>query len=82
MIKLTNPAVRNVLYVVYAVASMALGSIVVFCGASDVYTLPSWVTPAAAVLAYVGSGLGFIASANTPAPAPAEAPEPGTVPAA
>lgn len=78
MIKLTNPSVRNVLYILHAVAAMALGSIVVFCGASDVYALPAWVTPAAAVLAYIGSGLGFVASAHTPAPAA----EQGTVPAA
>lgn len=39
-IRITNPRLRNAGYIVYAGASLALGSIVVFCGASDAYTLP------------------------------------------
>lgn len=74
--KLTNPKVRNVLYCIYSVLNLVLGSVIVFCGATDVFALPVWVTPAAAVLAYLGSGLGFVASANTPVE-----PAPGTVPA-
>lgn len=86
---LTNPKVRNVCYVIYSILNLALGSIVVFCGSTDVWVLPPWVTPATAALAYLGAGLGFVASANTPtvtkATTPAveavEEPEPGTVPA-
>lgn len=75
--KITNPKVRNVCYVVYTILNLALGSIIVFCGSSDEFFLPSWVTAASAVLAYIGSGLGLVASANTPS---GEL-EPGSVPA-
>lgn len=63
--KITNPKVRNAAYIAYSALSLALGSIVVFCGASDAYTLPEWVTPATAAIAYIGAGLGLVASANT-----------------
>ena len=78
MIKPSNPRVRNALYLVYSALSLALGSVVVFCGASSAYALPDWATPAGAVLAYIGSGLGLVASSNTPAGAASSGtPEPG-----
>lgn len=57
--------VRRVLYVVFAVVGLALGAAQVGYGAAEAGQ-PTWLTVALAVYAFVGTGLGFTASANTP----------------
>lgn len=88
MIRISNPAVRNILYfVVVGVIGLTLGSINVFCAASDRYVLPPWMPGAMAVYTFVAGQLGFLASANTPSGSSeistpvSEEPEIGTVPA-
>lgn len=58
--------VRRVLYVTFAVVGLALGATQVGYGAAEAGQ-PTWLTVALAVYAFVGTGLGFTASANTPA---------------
>lgn len=65
-ITISSPRVRNVLYLVMSVAALALGSLKVFCAASDNYITPDWVDPAITALTYIAAGLGLIASAHTP----------------
>lgn len=87
---ITDPTVRRWMYAIYAVASITLGSIFTFCGASDVYRLPDWVQPASAALAYIGGAVGLVAGAHTSAPelhehqesAPTAGLDEGDVPAA
>ena len=64
---ISNPRVRAVLYTIMSVASIVLGSIKIFCGASEDYITPGWVDPAITALVYIAGGLGLVASANTPA---------------
>ena len=59
--------VRKVLYVIFAVVGLALGATQVGYSAAEAGQ-PTWLTVALAVYAFVGTGLGFTASANTPAP--------------
>lgn len=73
---ISNPRVRAVLYTAMSVASIILGSIKIFCGASEDYITPGWVDPAITALVYIAGGLGLVASANTPA-----ADEEGSTPA-
>ena len=60
-----NPHVRAGMYTIMSVASIVLGSIKVFCGASEDYITPGWVDPAITALVYIAGGLGLVASANT-----------------
>lgn len=58
--------VRSALYLAYAVLGLGLGSTQVGYSAADAGQ-PTWLIVALAVYAFVGTGLGFVASANTPA---------------
>lgn len=58
--------IRSYLYIAYAVLGLGLGGTQVGYSAADAGQ-PTWLVVALAVFAFVGTGLGFVASANTPA---------------
>lgn len=64
---LFSPAIRKSLYTLFAVAGLAVGAVMAWCGATDA-AQPSWVDGATAVLTYVGAGLGLTAASNVPTP--------------
>ena len=66
-----SPAARKTLYTVCGTAGLLVGAIQVWCASTN-STQPSWVDGALAVLAYVGTGLGFTAASNVPTPDPDE----------
>lgn len=65
MTDILSPAVRSKLYAVYAVVGLVLGSTQVGYSAAN-SGQPVWLTVALAVFAFIGTGLGFVAQANTP----------------
>lgn len=62
-----GPKLRRRLYAGYAATALALGATQVGYAAADAGQ-PTALTVALAVLAFVGTGLGLTAAANTPAP--------------
>jgi len=62
-----SPATRKVLYVLFALAGIVVGAVMVYCGATD-NAQPSWVDGTNAVLTYVGAALGLTAASNVPTP--------------
>lgn len=73
---LFSPATRKAMYVVFALAGLAVGAVMAWCGATD-QAQPDWVDGATAVLTYVGAGLGLTAASNVPTP---DTDEPGGQP--
>lgn len=68
---LFSPATRKVLYVLFALAGIVVGAVMVYCGATEAHQ-PGWVDGANAVLTYVGAALGLTAASNVPTPDPDE----------
>lgn len=64
---LFSPATRKTLYVLFALAGLAVGAVMAYCGATHT-DQPSWVNGATAVLTYIGAGLGLTAASNVPTP--------------
>lgn len=60
-----TPTIRRVIYAVYAIVGLVLGAVQVGVTAVPDGAQPAWLTVALAVYAFVGTGLGFTASANT-----------------
>jgi hypothetical protein len=67
LVGLFSPATRKALYVIFSLATLAVGAVMAYCGASDL-AQPDWVDGANAVLVYVGLGLGLTAASNVPTP--------------
>jgi hypothetical protein len=65
VLTLIPAAVRQALYVLYAVAGVALGSIQVAFIAATV-SQPAWLVVAFAIYVYIGGALGLTAAANVP----------------
>ena len=59
-----TPKIRKPLYAIYAVIGLVLGGTQVGFSAAELGQ-PVWLTVALAVFAFVGTALGFTASANT-----------------
>jgi len=59
-----TPKIRKPLYAIYAVIGLILGGTQVGFSAAELGQ-PVWLTVALAVFAFVGTALGFTASANT-----------------
>lgn len=67
MLKEILPAkARATLYTIYAVLALMLGATQVGFASADAGQ-PPWLTVTMAVFVFVGAGLGFTATANTPA---------------
>ena len=67
LVGLFSPATRKTLYVLFALAALAVGAVMAWCGATDT-AMPSWVDGSNAVLTYVGAALGLTAASNVPTP--------------
>lgn len=59
------PRARKILYLVFAVLSMASGAFQVGYAAAEL-SPPVWVTVAVAVLSFLGTSMGWTAYSNTP----------------
>ena len=62
-----NPRARSIAYQVFWTVSLLIGAAHVGYGAVDGATTPTWLTVALSVLPFVGAGIGYTASQNTPA---------------
>lgn len=62
-----KPSLRKKIYSAFWLVGLLLGAIQVGY-ASDEGADPDWIVPALAVYAFVGTGVGYTASQNTPAP--------------
>lgn len=56
---------RKPVYGAYAVIGLLIGAVQVGYGAAEAGQ-PTWLTVALAVYAFIGGGIGFVASSNTP----------------
>ena len=59
-----NPAARKIVYTLFWLVGLALGAVQVAYAAGDAGQ-PDWLTVALAVYAFLGTGVGYTASANT-----------------
>jgi hypothetical protein len=63
-----NPALRKTTYIVFFFVSLAFGAIRVGYAATD-NGAPDWLKAALAAIAFIGSGIGYMAQANVGNPA-------------
>lgn len=61
-----KPALRKKVYSAFWLIGLALGAMSVFFGATEADDEPSWLVPATATYAFLGVGVGYTASQNTP----------------
>lgn len=62
-----NPRARKIVYTLFWLAGLVIGALQVAYGASDGTEVPQAVDIASAVYVFLGIGVGYQASANTPA---------------
>jgi hypothetical protein len=60
-----RPDLRKKVYSVFWLVGLALGALAAGYGASD-NDAPEWLNPATAAYAFLGAGVGYTASQNTP----------------
>lgn len=63
LVDLFGAQVRKIIYAVYALIGVVLGSVQVWTAAVD-SAMPTWLKGALAVYAYVGGAIGLTAAAN------------------
>lgn len=62
-----NPKARKVVYTLFWLAGLVIGALQVAYGAADNTEVPQAVDIASAIFVFLGIGVGYQASANTPA---------------
>lgn len=60
-----KPALRKKVYTAFWLIGLALGGLSAFFGATD-NGAPDWLSPTTAAYAFLGVGVGYTASQNTP----------------
>lgn len=61
-----KPDLRKKVYTAFWMIGLALGAMSAYFGASAADDEPDWLVPATAAYAFVGVGVGYTASQNTP----------------